>query len=231
MSSTSKHFINRDFIAPNVREIDVDMAVLAGLSDVSIRLQQRDPVEGMVDIGNGLQLCAVHPAWQSDVLWISQTDRAGYDYFENLFRRLRIADNVASHIAHDREIVMYSGFFVTRSYCSESNFHCDWIKADNDGFTYLGPLSDNCGELGIVYRNLRGQQGHYNYQFYALDCARSGEWFNCLAELYFWHRPNGKLAEVDPDCRIAEPVLPSARRPVHHARRAACRLLKSASES
>lgn len=164
MSESHKHFINSDFVAPNVLEIDVDAGVLAEMSGVTRRLQGLGLVEGMVDIGNGVQLYSTHPSWKSDILWISQADRAGYDYFEDIFRRLRIAENVASKIAHDREIIMYSGFFVTRSFCDQPDFHHDWVDADNDAFTYLGPISDNCGELGLIYNNLRGQQGHYDYK-------------------------------------------------------------------
>jgi hypothetical protein len=163
MRKSPTHFINREFIAPNVLEIDVDRGVLADLSAVSSLLQARAQVAGMVELENGLQLHASHPDWQSDVLWVSQADRAGYDYFEDIFRRLRIAESVAEKIAYDREIVLYSGFFVTRSFCDRPDFHYDWTHANNDAFTFLGPVSDNCGELGLLYKNLRGQESCYDY--------------------------------------------------------------------
>lgn len=163
MSESHKHFINSDFIAPNVLEIEVDISVLAEMAPVIAGLKQLGLVTGPVDIGNGVKLFSTHPTWKSDILWISQADRAGYDYFEDIFRRLRIAEKVAPKIAHDREIVMYSGFFVTRSFCNEPDFHHDWIDADNDAFTFLAPISDNCGELGLIFKNLREQQGHYTY--------------------------------------------------------------------
>ena len=164
MDRSSKHFINREMLAPNVLEIDVDLGVIASLADMASRLQQLGPVEGMVENGEGVQLCAIHASWDSDILWISQADRQGYDYFENIFQRLRIAENVAQHVMHDREIVMYSGFFVTRSRCYQPDFHCDWIGCNNDAFTYLGPVSDNCSELGLTYRNLRNQKESYDYR-------------------------------------------------------------------
>lgn len=164
MSETHKHFINSDFVAPNVLEIDVDRSVLADLSQVASGLQQLGMVEGLVDIGNGVRLFSMHPTWKSDILWISQADRAGYDYFEDIFRRLRIAETVASKIAHDREIIMYSGFFVTRSFCDESDLHHDWIDGDNDAFTFLAPITENCGELGLNFKTLREELAHYRYR-------------------------------------------------------------------
>ena len=164
MNGSSKHFINREFLAPNVLEIDVDVGIIESLSGVSHLLQQHGNFEGMVDIGNGVRLHCEHPDWKSDIFWLSQADRAGYDYFEDLFRRLGVAEAVAAKIAGDREIVLYSGFFVTRGDCREPDFHCDWIGANNDAFTFIGPVSDNCGELGLTYMTMRNQPENYRYQ-------------------------------------------------------------------
>lgn len=164
MSVSEKQFINEDLLAPNVVEIDVDPTDIAELAPIASYLQRSGTRDGLVDIGGGIRLFATHPGWKSDIVWISQADRAGYDYFENIFRRLHIADNVARYIAHDRAIVMYSGFFVTRRTCTEPNFHFDWVDCGNDAFTYLGPVSANCSELGLVYRDLRGGIGQYTYR-------------------------------------------------------------------
>ena len=161
---SAKHFINRDLLAPNVLEIDVDLALVGSLSQVCDLLQKAEPRDGLtIDIGNGLQCHVKHPGWESDIAWVSQRDRAGYDYFESIFRQLRIAEAVADRIEYDRRIVMYSGFFVTRRTCNEPNFHCDWRGGNNDAFTFLTPLSANCGELGLTYRTLRNELAHYDY--------------------------------------------------------------------
>jgi hypothetical protein len=160
---SAKHFTNRDFLAPNVLEIDVDLELLAPLSGVCGLLQRSELPKGRVDIGNGLNLGIKHPDWKSDIAWISQADRAGYDYFAAIFRRLGIADAVADRIEYDHQIMMYSGFYVTRRSCNSPDLHVDWIGGNNDAFTFLTPLSANCGELGLTYRTLRNELAHYDY--------------------------------------------------------------------
>jgi hypothetical protein len=161
---STKHFINRDLLAPNVLEVDIDPELPAALAPVIRQLQNSDVGEGLVDIGEGIQLHAQRPQWQSDILWVSQRDRAGYDYFEVIFNALGIAQAVSDRIAHDSRIVMYSGFFVTRRACSEADLHCDWLGGNNDAFTLIAPLTENCGELGLAYRTLRNEVAHYDYR-------------------------------------------------------------------
>lgn len=163
MEKASKHFINRDLLAPNVLEMDIDLDLLAPLSQVCHLLQQTKLAPGTINIHNGLQLHAKHPDWPSDIMWISHREPAGYSYFEELFNRMGIAEAVADRIKYDCRIVMYGGYFVTRSYCNQSNLHCDWIECDNDAFTFMTPLSANCSELGMTYRTLRNELGRYDY--------------------------------------------------------------------
>ncbi len=165
MSDNRKHFLNPDLQAPNVREVDADPAVIAGLAEVAAKLTNLNRMEGYVDIGGGVKLYATYPEkWTSDIMWISQADRAGYDWFEDIFTRLNIAANVADCIDFDQRIVMYSGFFVTRKICSGVNWHHDWVDANNDAFTFLGPVSENCEDFGLAYQNFRGQDCRYDYR-------------------------------------------------------------------
>ena len=160
-----RHFFNLELSAPNVREIDVDPAIIGELAGVAGRLRSIERAEGLVDIGGGIRLYANFPAgWKSDIVWISQSDLRSYEYFEDLFRRMRVAETVADNVDYDKSIVLYSGFFVTRTRCSSPDYHRDWVECENNAFTYLGPVSSNCGELGLVYQNARGQQGNYAYR-------------------------------------------------------------------
>ena len=115
MEKASKHFINRDLLAPNVLEMDIDLDLLAPLSQVCHLLQQAKLAPGTINIHNGLQLHAKHPDWPSDIMWISHREPAGYSYFEELFNRMGIAEAVADRIKYDCRIVMYGGYFVTPS--------------------------------------------------------------------------------------------------------------------
>jgi hypothetical protein len=164
MADHRKHFISAELRAPNVMEVDVAQAPLAGAARVAHEIQQHGLLTGPVEIA-GLRLYAERPRdWGSDIRWLSQVDPQGFAFFQEIFDALGLAAHVEPYVRYDKSVVLYSGFFVARSHCEALHLHTDWIDGDNDGFTFLSPLTENCGEIGLVYRNLLGRETDYRYR-------------------------------------------------------------------
>ncbi|CAN5171432.1 hypothetical protein BH11PSE2_BH11PSE2_16090 [soil metagenome] len=165
MRTGPKQFINPQMRAPNVLEVDIPPGLIDSLKDVVRQVQAIRIKSGDVVLDGGLTLHVTGPeGWDSDIRWISQADEAGYGFFEPLFRQSGVTDAVAEFIDYDRQIRLYSGFFVSRSLCSKPRFHADWVKGDNDAFTLIAPLTENCAGMGLVYRDITGREVDYPYR-------------------------------------------------------------------
>ncbi len=147
-----KHFINPDFLAPNVLTIPVDPVIPREFASI-----------GKTDSGSQ-DYCRVQPPWDSDILWISAATPAAFACFESAFDRLGVAGHVAPYLDLERNVRLYAGFLVTRSVCDAPAFHCDWIKTNNEAFTFMTPVSDNSEGFGLLYRKLDGEIGEYDYK-------------------------------------------------------------------
>jgi len=163
-----KHFINPDLAAVNVLEVPLDTAVLGQACTVARQLQHvaaGTPAVRLDHASGTLALNAARPhEWGSDVVWWSADDVGGFAWFEQLFLALDLARHVAAHVDHMDRIRLYAGFFVVRRECQTEYFHADWLDGQNDGFTLLAPLTENAGELGLAYRDVRLQRRIYPYQ-------------------------------------------------------------------
>ena len=144
------HFINKAMLAPNVMEVPVDPAIVAEFAT-------RD---GAAET----DWQSVSPGWGSDIVWLSASTPSGHARFESAFERIGVAGHVRAYLDIDREVRLYAGFVIVRRRCAEPHFHVDWVKADNQAFTMLTPVSANAGELGLLYRKLTGEIGEYRYK-------------------------------------------------------------------
>jgi hypothetical protein len=164
MQAGQKHFINPVLKAPNVVEVDIDLAVLHEMQALLAEVLSSPSklLDGCI-LDSTVPLWVMRPKWGSDIRWISQHTVEGYRLFKLAFDRLGVADHVARYIDLDKAIVLYSGFFVVRQECNELDFHRDWVKANNNAFTFLTPLTENAGELGLAYRNVFGEVCEYAY--------------------------------------------------------------------
>lgn len=154
------------FLAPNVMEIDCDMGAFAPATELLPYIQPVETDRAAITLASGLQFntLAMSPLWASDILWISQDDLPTYQFFDAMFRASGIGEQVAHRIDYDRKLRLYSGFFVTRSRCERTDFHVDWVEANNDAFTFLMPLTNNCSQMGLTYLNVRGGMVDYAYK-------------------------------------------------------------------
>ena len=147
-----KHFLNRDMLAPNVSTFAVDPQIPLGFRDPSV-------LPG--------SFSTVRPSkrnWHSDIQWISAADEDTFEIFQSAFDSLGIAAQAAPYLDLDKQVRLYAGFLVVRSRCSEAHFHVDWVHSNNEAFTCMIPASANATQSGLLYKQLTGAVGEYQYK-------------------------------------------------------------------
>lgn len=146
-----KHFLDPEWLAPNVMRVAVDPAVAASFADLARPfLPQGYHVE--------------RPAWESDIRWISAAEEATFERFQAAFDALDVARHVTEYVAVDHAIGLYQGFVVVRSECREASFHLDWEDAGNQAFTLLTPIGRPTPGFGLVFKTLTGETRSYDYR-------------------------------------------------------------------
>jgi len=144
-----RQFINHQLLAPNVLTVRVDPSVVAEFSDHH-KFQ-------------GSEWALVSPKWDSDIQWVSASNRRSFKLFQSAFDRLEIADYVLPYVDVDRAVRLYAGFLVIRNKCHSPNLHVDWCDAKNQAFTMITPVSGHVDGFGLLYRKLTGEVANYNY--------------------------------------------------------------------
>lgn len=158
-------FFNPSMMTPNTFEIDVSADVLADLQKHVDALRTMEDAGQTYTLDGTLRLFNERPRkWRSDICWLSHADEASYDWFEDIYRRLGLAEMVAQFVPHDREIRLYAGFFVTRSRCEALDMHCDWLTEGNDAFTLMAPITPNASGLGMTYETARQEIRELTYR-------------------------------------------------------------------
>lgn len=145
-----KYFHNDVLDAPNVLEFDVDTSIVGEFASLAQELPAG-------------QYTVCRPNWSSDMQWISPNTIDAYRWFQTRFQRLGIPDRLAPYLDIDRSVRMYSGFLVSRSYCSGPDWHLDWIDTNNEAFTLLTPITETPPDFGLVYQRSDGTEGTYRY--------------------------------------------------------------------
>lgn len=146
-----KHFLNKDFLAPNVMTFAVDREIVGefeGLATDSAHFSHLRPPSN----------------WNTDIEWVSAADEETFELFQSAFDRLGIADHARPYLDIEREVRLYAGFLVIRSRCDATHFHVDWLKTNNEAFTVMTPVGDAPEDFGLLYRKLDGTTGDYPYK-------------------------------------------------------------------
>lgn len=163
----ARHFLDPQLQAPNVREVTLDLQKLSPALALAPQMQALTDADQIVQLevaGRAVRLSAKRPRkWNSDIAWWSADDQESFAYFQRLFDDLRMAEVVAPYVDYRDQIRLFAGFFVVRRWCREETMHVDWIDGQNDGFTLLAPLTDNCAEMGLAYEDFRSQRRVYSY--------------------------------------------------------------------
>lgn len=158
------HFLNTAMLAPNVFEIDIADALIDELAPLALETRQMTDSGSRCALSNGARLYVERPAhWDSDICWLSHADEPSFAWFDDIYRRTGLAELVAPFVAHDRDLVLYAGFFVTRSSCRALNMHCDWQTHNTEALTLMVPLTPNAGDLGLTYETVRKDRPTYRY--------------------------------------------------------------------
>jgi hypothetical protein len=147
-----KHFHNAELNAPNVLKVQLDASVVQELLPLC---------SGKLDRRN---FTSISPPWNSDMRWISAKSVAAFAAFESSFDRLGVAAHVEPFLDLDQSVRLYCGFLVVRSVCKGPDFHVDWIDTNNEAFTLLTPVTENCAGFGLLYKKLDGTFGEYDYK-------------------------------------------------------------------
>lgn len=158
-------------MAENVIEFDLDHdVVLAGYKEVADILCD-GYFEGLREsASSGIGLYSVCPGWNGDLRWISSGNAAGFAFFDKYFSLLNVAAKTKSQIGGDiGELIMYSGFFVVRSYTTESYYHEDYAADVGTGaFTLMTPVMPTGEKGNLLYRDTNGDEQVYKY-----SCGRA----------------------------------------------------------
>ena len=81
--------------------------------------------------------------WGSDIAWISVDDPASFREFESLWRRMGIPERFAGVVPHDKTLRLFSGYYVTRTWCESHKWHFDYnVPCGTDALTMMTPLTD-----------------------------------------------------------------------------------------
>ena len=144
-----KLFVNTRMSAPNVVEIPFDPAI------ASVLLPELDKPD----------FYTISPNWSSDIEWISNDSFRSYKVFLDCFERLGLEKTFSSIVDHETRLILYCGFFVRRSSCTEHTFHVDWGEGcNNNAFTLIAPLLHSENSPGLVYRDVQGSIRKYSYR-------------------------------------------------------------------
>lgn len=146
------HFFNTDFQAFNVLEVDVDESIINEFLPI------------LSDVYENNEFCIEDPGWPSDIKWISPNNLKYFEVFKEKFDRLNVVKHVERFLDFEVAPRLYMAFFVTRSFCREPYFHCDWTNTNNNAFTFLSPMVDEENGIGLIYRRIDGTIAEYNYR-------------------------------------------------------------------
>lgn len=146
-----KHFLDPDWVAPNVMRVAVDRSIAAGFADLAGDIL---PKSYHVE----------RPPWSSDIRWISAAEETSFLRFQTAFDRMDVARHVEDYVAVDQAVQLYQGFVVTRSECREADLHTDWVGTNNQAFTLLTPIGRPIPGFGLVFKTLLGETRTYDYR-------------------------------------------------------------------
>ena len=144
-----KLFINNTLNAANVLEVSFDFNLIKHLKD---EINKND-------------YFVARPKWNSDIQWISNNSFRSYRVFYECFKSLQLNEIFKKFIDHEKEIILYSGFFVVRSSCKDFNFHVDWDnQCQNNAFTLISPIIHPENGVNFIYKDTEGKNRKYKYE-------------------------------------------------------------------
>lgn len=118
------------------------------------------------------------------LLWISASDKATYEVFNQFFRSLDIVDDTKLLVDFDKSIVMYSAFFVVGNVAPHELFHVDYLP-DSHAYTLLTPLYPLLPEHGnLLYKAAPTSDELRLYRYRMGEVVTFGEQFEHSTQSY-----------------------------------------------
>jgi len=115
------------------------------------------------------------PGWNGDLRWISANNMKGFDFFDGYFNKLKIAEKTKALLGDCGELIMYSGFFVTRTHTAAPYFHVDFSAGVGlNAFTLMTPVTAT-GDVGnLLYHDAYDEEQIYKYSQGTAVCFGGG---------------------------------------------------------
>jgi len=174
-----KKWLNNSLNAYNVLEIDLEKTKLDEVGKYFLK-EIRPNLENKKTTINwsGAPYCEVgdphgedywfilDTPWNSDLRWVSVNNIKTYKKWVNLFYYFNFDKIFSEKIDYDKEINIYSIFFVVRSLSTAYNFHYDWLgDANANAFTSMAPIQE-CRDdtINLAYKDTNDNQHEYKYQ-------------------------------------------------------------------
>lgn len=170
-NSTYDLVYNKELRALNVFELDIDYDKVWKLTQPHVEQLNRT-VLYKPSINNlhlkslSLPLYVEIPQWNSDIAWVSAAAKETFEFFDTCFNDLEIAEKTKRVTNLDFSLIMYSGFFVVRSYANAPHFHQDYTRTGINAFTLMTPvqINETADDGNLLYVNIMGQVIKYNYK-------------------------------------------------------------------
>ena len=163
--------LNRELKAYNVFEFDIDYyKIINQVSSLITELNQTHiyhPTKQRLHLKDlSLPMVAMISQWKGDLSWVSAASKESFQLFDSLFKTLQIENKARNITGLKYPIIMYSGFFIIRSYANAQVFHQDYTKkCGTNAFTLMTPIQiDESSDSGhLLYKNVFQQDCKYRY--------------------------------------------------------------------
>jgi hypothetical protein len=100
----------------------------------------------------------------SPLLWISGNNSRTHEAFCRFYDRLDVEEEIKHLVDHDRNIVVYCGFFVVGNRAEEERWHVDHERS-SQGLTLLTPLFEpDAAHAGLLYYDQDSRPRTYDYR-------------------------------------------------------------------
>ena len=165
ISSYPEERFNEELEADNVIELDLDFSIVREAYEEVEDILSEGFFEGQKESEkSGIRLFSLYPKWNGDMHWISSANDTAFDFFDEYFNKLGIAEKTKELLGDCGELIMYSGFFVVRSHTSSPYYHLDYSsEVGLNAFTLMTPIVET-GEVGnLLYHDAYGDEQVYKY--------------------------------------------------------------------
>ncbi len=162
---------NSGFNTNNVFEITINKDKLMKLIEVHLsdlnRMKFYEQGKKELHIKNtSLPFFAKIPNWSGDISWVSAASKSTFNFFEQCYQSLEIEFKTQAVTGLEIPLIMYSGFFVVRSFATQTSYHHDYFNSGIQALTLITPIQlGNNNKTGhLLYKDNQQKECVYKYQ-------------------------------------------------------------------